>query len=421
MAKRPTVTPGPIAIVAHTHPAITKGGAEIAAYALYEGLKRLGIETIFIAACLAEDRNRFRPASADEYALITERTHYDDFYTISAPETTRQLLAILAHRRVHLVNFHHHINIGLNSFRALSMLTQIPFFVTFHEFTAICANQGQMVTRPARRLCAQATPIACATCFPERPPEQFQLRRHFMLNSLRLAAGYIAPSQFLADRFIAWGLPAAKFAIIENGLRALPPQPAPPLPHTREKPWIIGTFGQITPNKGIDTVLDALDLIADQPALARRLRLRIHGGLSGQSADFTARFETAIATHDFATYEGPYANDDIFDLMAKCDFVLVPSTWWENSPVVIQEAFATGRPVICTGIGGLAEKVPPGTAGLHFRRNDPVDLVRALAEAADTRIYKSLCAGLPSAYDTITMAQAYLAAFRQGRKEAVLF
>jgi len=420
MAKPRQGPRGSIAIVAHTHPSITRGGAEIAAYALYEGLKRLGIEAIFLAACLAEDRARFRPASPDEYALITERTRYDDFYTISAPETTRQLLAILAERRCRLVNFHHHINIGLNSFRALAMLTEIPFFVTFHEFTAICANQGQMVTRPARRLCEQATPIACATCFPERPPEQFQLRRHFMLNSLLQAAGYIAPSHFLADRFIAWGLPAAKFSIIENGLRTLPPRRAAVRARTRETPWIVGTFGQITPYKGIDTVLDALDLIADQPVLARRLRLRIHGGLSGQPPDFIARFDTAIATHDFVTYEGPYANDDIFDLMAKCDFVLVPSTWWENSPVVIQEAFASGRPVICTGIGGLAEKVP-ATAGLHFRRNDAADLVRALAEATDARTYNNLCAGLPSPPDKASVAEAYLAAFRQGKKEALLF
>ena len=62
--------------------------------------------------------------------------------------------------------------------------------------------------------------------------------------------------------------------------------------------------------------------------------------------------------------------------MSACDYILVPSTWWENSPVVIQEAYAAGRPVICTGIGGMAEKVPNRRSGLHFRLDDGADLAR---------------------------------------------
>ena len=44
-------------------------------------------------------------------------------------------------------------------------------------------------------------------------------------------------------------------------------------------------------------------------------------------------------------------------LMADLHWVLVPSIWWENSPLVIQEAFFHGRPVICSDVGGMAEKV----------------------------------------------------------------
>jgi len=57
--------------------------------------------------------------------------------------------------------------------------------------------------------------------------------------------------------------------------------------------------------------------------------------------------------------------------MAAVDWVVVPSIWWENSPLVIQEAFAHGRPVICSDIGGMAEKVAHEKNGLHFRANDP--------------------------------------------------
>jgi glycosyltransferase involved in cell wall biosynthesis len=91
--------------------------------------------------------------------------------------------------------------------------------------------------------------------------------------------------------------------------------------------------------------------------------------------------------------------------------VLVPSTWWENSPVVIQEAYAAGRPLICTGIGGMAEKVPNRRSGLHFRLGDAADLARVMSEAADEVLYQALCSGLPNVADQATMARDYMATF----------
>ncbi|WP_264196252.1 glycosyltransferase [Microvirga lenta] len=52
-----------------------------------------------------------------------------------------------------------------------------------------------------------------------------------------------------------------------------------------------------------------------------------------------------------------YRGEDVLDLMSSCDFIVVPSVWWENSPVVIQEARLAGRPLICSNIGGMSEKV----------------------------------------------------------------
>jgi glycosyltransferase involved in cell wall biosynthesis len=83
--------------------------------------------------------------------------------------------------------------------------------------------------------------------------------------------------------------------------------------------------------------------------------------------------------------------------MRQVDWVVVPSVWWENSPLVIQEAFAAGRPVVCSGIGGMAEKVPAGTAGLHFRAGDPGDLADVMRRAAtEPGLWDRLRAGLPT-------------------------
>ena len=80
-------------------------------------------------------------------------------------------------------------------------------------------------------------------------------------------------------------------------------------------------------------------------------------------------------------FVGPYKSPDLPRLMREVDWVVMPSTWWENAPVVIQEAFHHGRPVIASDIGGMAEKVRDRVDGLHFRAGSPDSLADCLERA----------------------------------------
>src|SRR3546814_10549806 len=83
-------------------------------------------------------------------------------------------------------------------------------------------------------------------------------------------------------------------------------------------------------------------------------------------------------------------------LMAAVDWVVVPSIWWENAPLVIQEAFQHRRPVICSDIGGMAEMVQHDVNGLHFRRGDAADLAGLMRRAAaEDGLWDRLVAGIP--------------------------
>ena len=62
----------------------------------------------------------------------------------------------------------------------------------------------------------------------------------------------------------------------------------------------------------------------------------------------------------------PYELSDLDRLMATVDWVVVPSTWWEIFGMVVSEAFLFGKPVICSNIGGIGERVRDGVNGLHF-------------------------------------------------------
>ena len=106
-------------------------------------------------------------------------------------------------------------------------------------------------------------------------------------------------------------------------------------------------------------------------------------------------------------------------IMADVEWVVVPSIWWENSPLVIQEAFAHGRPVICSDIGGMAEKVADGVSGLHFRVNDPVSLadtirrgVHSGAVVAQVLLHVFGHGGEGAEQDSADFAKEQLAALR---------
>ena len=406
--------PGRVMVLSHTHPSITKGGAEIASYTLFTGLRAIGVDAVFVAACLERDRPRLRLDSAAERVILAEPRLYDDFYHVSAPPVLAQLRRIVAEERPGLLNFHHFLNFGLNALRALGR-DGARLVVTLHEFLAICAHHGQMVTHPDRHLCEAASPAACSACFPTRTPEQFGMRQRFARDALGQAIGFVSPSHFLANRFAAWGLPRERIAVVENGLRnvsAVAGASPAAEPQGDRRRWIFGFFGQINPFKGVDVLLKAAALIEHSPDLAGRVLIRLHGNLIGQTPEFIARFREAVATHGSLDYVGPYENSGVGRLMRACDYVLVPSTWWENSPVVIQEAWLARRPVLCSGIGGMAEKVRDGVSGLHFRPGDAGDLLRAIRTASESDMHARLRAGIPGVGDARRMAEDYVAAFR---------
>jgi glycosyltransferase involved in cell wall biosynthesis len=193
---------------------------------------------------------------------------------------------------------------------------------------------------------------------------------------------------------VDWGLPAEKIRVEDYGRDRV----RRPAPDRAGEPTRLAFFGQINYYKGIFVLLRAMKTLADWDS---RATLCIRGAnLDIQGGSFRAEFERLLAaTAGNVEHAGPYEHADLADLMSGIDWVVVPSIWWENSPLVIQEAFLHGRPVICSDIGGMAEKVADGVSGLHFRAGDPLSLARVLQSATASReLWRDLRAGIPEVY-----------------------
>ena len=206
-----------------------------------------------------------------------------------------------------------------------------------------------------------------------------------MKRFFRLVDHFVSPSHFLIDRYVAWGLPPERLTMIENGMPIRPPRDRPNVYPEFDGGLTVGFFGQISALKGINVVLDAAEMLHAQGHGS--IRIDIHGDHSGQPEHFRKDFEARLAkAPPNFSFRGPYENQRVDALMRSVHAVLVPSVWWENSPLVIQEALLNRRPVLCSDIGGMAEKVRDGQDGFHFQASSAHSLANLLRRlAADPR------------------------------------
>ncbi len=205
-------------------------------------------------------------------------------------------------------------------------------------------------------------------CFPNIAAAQLMRRELFIKSFFCDVDMFVSPSHFLLDRFAAWGIPQDKLLMLENGLEPMEIVPPRPLPKQGGRRNRFAYFGQLNQFKGIKVLVEAVVRVP-QEIWGQDSVLNVFGGnLEMQPEAFQQEFRKLVSAAGrrvrfFGSYKGP----ELPELMREVDWAIVPSTWWENSPVVIQEAFYHGRPIICSDIGGMAEKVRNRIDGLHFR------------------------------------------------------
>ncbi|GIV87118.1 MAG: glycosyl transferase family 1 [Chloroflexus sp.] len=271
----------------------------------------------------------------------------------------------------------------------------ISTVVTLHDYWFLCPRITLL--RGDGSLCRQppSDPAECAWCLQldqrrYRLPERFsaglvgkvwitlvgdrgraaqQVRRDTLRAALAQADLVIAPSHFLASLFREWvpHVQVVRLGITQEHLHQV--QPVRPGQHLR-----IGYIGQIAPHKGVHLLITAFKRL---PRSNRPAELIIFGN-SDQNPAYTNHLRRLIGDDPDIQIAGKFRHDQLADVLSKVDVIVVPSIWYENSPITILEAHAAGRPVICSRLGGMVELVRDEVDGLLFTPNDDRDLARQL-------------------------------------------
>ena len=267
----------------------------------------------------------------------------------------------------------------------------VPVVQTLHNYRLMCANG--LLFREGH---------VCTECLGRTFP--LPAIRHGCYRDSRLGSAAVAAMIGIhrirntwiqrVDRFIALtefarglfateaGIPREKIAVKPN---------AAPDPGLGNGSGGYALFvGRLSPEKGIETLLDA----SRDGALGMPLMMAGSGPLQAkvEMAQNPGRLE----------YVGWKDAEGVQRLMLRARVLVTPSLWYEGLPMVVPEAFGTGLPIIASRIGALATLVEDGANGLLVEPGNPAALASAVRRiASDGRLESELRRGARQTYEAL--------------------
>ncbi len=182
---------------------------------------------------------------------------------------------------------------------------------------------------------------------------------------------YVCPSEEVAKRHIAIGIPANKVSVVANACV----DPLNGLANLSIKAGAGAMFlGRLVPEKGADIAIEGWKLLSVNTP-SQNHPLKVVG--DGPERD---RLQASAAAYGNISFTGQLSHELAQKEISKSSVLVFPSRWKEPFGLGVIEAMAAGRPVIASAIGAPADLVDHNVTGLLVQPDNPV----ALAEAAES-------------------------------------
>jgi glycosyltransferase involved in cell wall biosynthesis len=136
---------------------------------------------------------------------------------------------------------------------------------------------------------------------------------------------------------------------------------------------VVGFIGQIARHKGTDILIEAFKRLPEGAA-----EMHVYGPADQEPA-YMRRLQD-LAEGAAIHFRGTFPKEKMRDVMDSLDLLVIPSRWYENSPLVLLNALATHTPVVVSDVAGMTEFLGEGRNGFSFRRGSVDDLARVLSQ-----------------------------------------
>ena len=241
-----------------------------------------------------------------------------------------------------------------------------PLVMTVHNQRLRCPNGLQFTGGSRCRRCengvyAHAVAHRCFQGHPQACAYAASLWWHrFVLRLDDRISMFIAPSSFMRNRLLEWGVASRRVVTIRNFVESRP-----------DASFDVGSYGlylgRLSAEKGLHELLRALQLAGDPP-----FHVVGAGPLEGDLRRLADELELRRTV-----FRGLLDRTTVRQALRGARYLALPSLCEESSGLAALEAMAEGRPLLVSDAGALPELVGGG-AGLTWTGGEIVDLATNL-------------------------------------------
>ena len=156
-------------------------------------------------------------------------------------------------------------------------------------------------------------------------------------------------------------------------------------------------IGRIDPLKGLHLLLEAMQDLQEE-----KIYLDIFGSITDEN--YYNEWKQNSSEKKNICWKGLLPQKDVVSTIQQYHALVLPSVFSEMSPLVIQEAFAAGVPVIGSDVAGIAEQIKHNYNGLLFEFNDAASLKNTILSLIKNPLLVSDLKGnitYPAAFETV--------------------
>lgn len=271
-----------------------------------------------------------------------------------------------------LVHIAHPMRLG--SILKIIKQRNIPSVLTLTDFWLMCPRGIAMTITGALCHSPEGGGKCVTDCYGEIWEDRIVQRLNEAHDFMETQGVVVSPTYFLAD--VLNNQFNREIRVVRHGIEYVDVKP-----NNRVKQGgddvVFGYIGTVIPHKGVHIVVEALKLLKNH-----NIKIKIYGNYFHEQ-EYYDNLKKMAEGDSRIELLGEYKDEEVPSIMNEIDCLLVPSLWWENSPLTVLTSFAFRVPVITINIGGAAELVKDGLNGFNFEMGNPKSLATTIGKIAD--------------------------------------
>lgn len=294
---------------------------------------------------------------------------------VYSPEARNRIAKLMADTNPGIAHFQHIYHQLTTSVFAPLHKAGVPIVQGVHDYKLGCPRYMLFNTR-TNELCDACRGGRYFHAFLSRCYDGSLLRsamitiesyyNHIAQTYQRNVARFLVSNNHMKGRLVQYGIKEEKIVVIPNFVDVSSYEPV----YQHDGYFLY--FGRLSIEKGVEYLLYAMHELPSQKLL-----------VVGNGPD-EIRLKQLAGELDLTNVEflGPLWGTDLQPVLDRAMCVVVPSYWHENSPMVIYQSFASGKPVIGSRRGGIPDLIDHDVNGLLFEAGNVVDLVQCMDAVA---------------------------------------